>query len=52
MAQKKVEWYCFTDNKDWGRFFIGKASTKREAVDMGKVANKGKFVVEPRRKWK
>ena len=48
MAKSKLKWYCFTDNSQWGRFFIGKADTRGEAVDMGKAANKGKFVVERR----
>lgn len=52
MAKKKVEWLCFTDNKQWGRFLIGRANTRGEAIDLGKAANKGKFVVEPRRIWK
>ena len=49
---KRVEWYCFTDNSQWGRFFIGKAKTRSEAVDMGKAAHKGYFVVERRCVWK
>lgn len=52
MAKAKVVWYCFTDNKEWGRYFIGKASTRGEAIDMGKAANKGKFVVERRQVFK
>lgn len=52
MAKKKVMWHCYTDNKEWGRFYIGKADTRREAIDMGNRANKGKFVVEPHRVWK
>lgn len=52
MAKCKIEWYCFTDNPQWGRYFIGKAQSRGEAIDMGKAANKGKFVVERRYKWK
>ena len=48
----KVVWYTFTDNPQWGRFFIGKSDTRSEAIDKGKMANKGKFIVERRVVWK
>ena len=51
MAKPKILWYCFTDNAQWGRFFIGQAQSRREAIDMGRTANKGKLVVERRVKW-
>lgn len=52
MIMPKVFWYCFTDNPQWGRFFIGKAQSRGEAIDLGRRAGKGKFVVERRVVWK
>lgn len=52
MAKSKIKWLTFTDNKEWGRYFIGESDSYREAIDKGKQANKGKFVVERRIKWK
>lgn len=52
MAKKSLKWLTFTDNPQWGRFFIGESDSRREAIDKGKQANKGKFVVEKRFKWK
>lgn len=52
MPKSKVKWLTFTDNPQWGRYFIGESETRGEAIDKGKQANKGKFVVERRIKWK
>lgn len=52
MKKPKLKWLTFTDNPQWGRFLIGESDTKREAIDKGNHAGKGKFVVEPRRVWK
>ena len=52
MAKKSLKWLTFTDNPQWGRFFIGESDTKAEADLKGKLANKGKYVVERRFKWK
>ena len=52
MGKSKIRWLTFTDNKQWGRFFIGESDSKAEAVEKGKLANKGNFVVERRRIWK
>ena len=46
MAKAKIKWVTYTDNPQWGRFFIGEGDSRREAID------KGKFVVEKRFKWK
>ena len=48
MANVKLKWVTYTDNHQWGRYFIGLSDSKREAIDKGKSANKGKFVVEKR----
>lgn len=52
MAKKKVKWLTFTDNPQWGRYFIGESDSRSGAIDKGKQAGKGKFVVERRVKWK
>ena len=52
MAKSKIKWLTFTDNPQWGRFYIGESDTKTEAIEKGNRANKGKFVVERRRIWK
>ena len=52
MAKKSLKWLTFTDNPQWGRYFIGESDTRSEAVDKGKAAGKGKYVVERRVKWK
>lgn len=52
MPKPKLKWLTFTDNPQWGRYFIGESDTRSEAIDMGKAANKGKFVVERRRVFK
>ena len=52
MAKSKIKWLTFTDNPQWGRYFIGESDSRREAIDKGKAANKGEFVIERRYKWK
>ena len=52
MPKGKVKWLTFTDNPTWGRYLIGESDSRSEAIDKGKAANKGKFVVERRVKFK
>ena len=52
MPNPKLKWLTFTDNPQWGRYFIGESDSRREAIDKGKAANKGEFVIERRYKWK
>lgn len=52
MKKAKIEWYVFTDNPQYGRLYLGKSKFKSEADDIGKRANKGKYVVERRHIWK
>lgn len=52
MPKGKVKWLTFTDNPQWGRYFIGESDSKAEAYTKGKSADKGKFVVERRVKFK
>ena len=52
MPKGKVKWLTFTDNPRWGRYFIGESDSRSEAFDKGKAANKGRFVVERRVKFK
>lgn len=52
MAKYIIKWITFTDNPRWGRYFIGESESRQEAIDKGKAANKGRFVVERRVKFK
>ena len=52
MPKGKVKWLTFTDNPHWGRYFIGESESRQGAIDKGKAANKGRFVVERRVKFK
>jgi hypothetical protein len=52
MNNGKVKWLTFTDNPQWGRYFIGESDSKAEAHTKGKAANKGRYVVERRVKFK
>ena len=52
MAKPKIKWLTFTDNPQWGRYFIGESESRTEAIDKGKQAGKGRFVVERRVKFK
>jgi len=52
MSKSTIWWYVFTDNPQYGRLFLGKSKFKSEADDIGKRANKGKYVVERRHVWK
>ena len=52
MAKPKLKWLTFTSNPQWGRYFIGESDTRSEAIEKGRAAGKGEFVVERRYKWK
>ena len=52
MGKAKIMWYVFTDNPQWGRYYIGKSESYRDAISLGRNANKGKFVIERRHEWR
>lgn len=51
MRTYHYEYFCYTDNLNYGRMFLGKAKTKSEAESIGRWSGKGCFTVKKRRVW-
>lgn len=49
MAKYHYEWFAYTNNLNYGRLFLGRGMTEREARVIGRCANKGCFDVEKHR---
>jgi hypothetical protein len=43
------EWRAYTDNLNWGRFFLGRAATRAGACAIAERANRGAWKIERRR---
>lgn len=49
MKKYHYEYFCYTDNLNYGRTYLGQSRSKYDAIRIGKMANKGLYIIERKR---
>lgn len=49
MKKYHYEYFCYTDNLNYGRTYLGQSRSRDEANRIGKMANKGLYIIERKR---
>ena len=46
MRKYHYEFAAYTDNLYWGRQFLGRSKNRETATNIGRISNKGSFIIE------